>query len=74
MTTRVEHVDPERSAAGRALAALRRRVQRVCALPGCGAPIEGTVRRQYCCNRHAALAGYYRRRAARRTPPTSAAE
>jgi hypothetical protein len=54
------------SAVGRALAALRRKYVRTCALPGCDVQFEGTARRRYCSNRHAALAGWHRRQAAKR--------
>jgi hypothetical protein len=63
---------PEASAVGKALAALRRRYRKVCALPGCGKEFEGTVRRQYCCNAHAAKAVKLRQKAQRQEPSKAA--
>jgi hypothetical protein len=65
---------PEVSAVGRALSALRRRYRKVCALPGCGKEFEGTVRRQYCCNAHAAKAVKLRRKTQRQEPTSEAAQ
>lgn len=60
--------------AARALASLRKRYTKVCALEGCGVIFDGTARKQYCSHQHATLAVMRRKRQRQRQDKAEAAE